>query len=446
MLLCGAIIVALPWLMNRSHWDRGWDKPAVTPLWKAKVSRDGIGKLVFSADGTTISSPDAKGIRRWEAGTGKESPTLPQPAGYRTLLSSDGKIAAMVRKGALMRTTKVAFWQPVFKETSLNGSVYRVQVPGGTRVVINQQLFGGRGVEIWDVAAKKLMRVIPIRDDKPKQLITLYGADIVLSPDGSHLFMRFGQEYQMWDVRAGQLLWEKRNKKDFYTNPAFVFSADNKTVYQALSSDEIAQKIFPELRLIDKKAEAVVQTFAFKESNLNPWGNWIFWHPLAFSPTGRYLVAVRRSSQRSYRGGKSDGTIYCWETRTQKMLWTFQQKNFNPQEIAFAANEHTLAAGGENRVNLGSFAIKGNLVLINLTNGQGVSMLSEENPRDRFQQSKMQKEQQLAFRLNTYQRSPNTIYLPGDSGSATSLAFSPDSTKLAAGYIDGEIKMWKVPQ
>jgi WD40 repeat protein len=82
---------------------------------------------------------------------------------------------------------------------------------------------------------------------------------------------------------------------------------------------------------------------------------------------------------------------------------------------------------------------------LNAVTGQFISTLSEESPSDLFQQSKLQKEVQLAKRLGTHKYSRTPSFLPGDSGTVYSLTFSPDGTKLAAGYASGEIKIWKVP-
>jgi hypothetical protein len=292
MLICGAILIALPWLTTRSNWDRDWDKPTVAPLWKVQAAKYGlgIGDLTFSASGAAVLSRSGEDFLLWDAAMGQKLSQPLKPSGIKASLSRDGSTALSVKPGVVIGTRKHEHWR------DKNGRVSPVQTPGTQKLIYNQKLFGNRGIEIWDVPTKKLLRVIPIPNDRPERSIEI--TDLVLSPDGGRLFLRLRQQYQLWDAHSGQIIWSRTNYKDFYDSPSYLFSTDNKTIYQVISSDERNNETFPELRLVDKRTESIAHTFPIEKGRSE---FWVFWRPVVFSSQSQYLIAVRRSTQSGYK-------------------------------------------------------------------------------------------------------------------------------------------------
>lgn len=452
MLLCGAILVALPWLLNRSNWDKSWDKPAVVPLWKVKAYRFEASNLAFSQDGARLLSLSEGPLLGWNAQVGqplKQKSNIPV-VGNR-VLSPKGGFLVVVR---LERLTA--------RRTAQKLLNYYNSVSNDTGKVLDNvvtEVATGDGFDLYDTVTGK-RRFFATSPKSGRTLSCLSSSrnsisnTIVFSADERRVcaiteYSIVGEietpavrsEARMWDVKTGQLLRQTSVKLGDFDESAYhglyAFSADAQHFYQTVSpsrKDDVGST--GSLILRDVFGTEKYEFGGRKSEQVRN----IWTHP-TFSPRGRYLACIYDNAHPGYRNDGEDGSIYIWDLKTRSLLWKTNIAGFKPNVLAFSPDEMQLAIGGDdfNRT-IGNYSIAGKLILLAVAQSNQLIEYSNESESDRFAQKKIRLQQKI-------RQSPSQIrFMPGDSGWVSSLAFSPDGTKLAAGYCSGKIKMWRVSQ
>lgn len=455
MLLCGAFLVALPWLLRLTAVDKtGWDKPAITPLWKVKAFRYQVYGFAYSQHGNSLLSLGDGRISKWDPKTGK-TVQPPKISIFRgnSLFSTTGRFVAVERSGRLA-SKRVA--RKLLDLSNSTSSIQRKIV-----VSVNEETFVGDGFDLYDILTGK-HRFFSTSPKNGRALLHLppyrnwVSNTFLFSPDErrvcavteySILAQSNGQgdtrsEARMWDLQTGQLLAQKASTLGSFDEAAnynlYAFSSDGTHFYKASSPSRKDNTGSSGSLLLRDVFSGRTDEFLGYESEQFKRNIWT--HP-TFSPRGRYLACVYDSSQSGYSYGGQDGSVYLWDLKTHRLKWKVNIAGFKPRALAFSSDEKQLAAGGYNYDNnVSGYATKGKLVLLSSTTGNSIIEYSNESHNDRDAQEKLKRESK------TQTPPRGTQFLPGDSGPATALTFSPDGTRLAAGYVSGEIKMWKVPQ
>jgi RNA polymerase sigma factor (sigma-70 family) len=348
--------------------------------------------LAFSPDGKTLAST-APGtetvIRRWDVATGKALPSLGHEGVLRTLaFSPDGKVVAT--GSWLGYDFNLRLWD------SATGKLLRVCE--GHQSYIQKVVFTADGqglfsasidgtLRLWDVQTGKETRKYTIHPDRPSMVMGM-----ALAGDGKSLtsIHHDGDERDtliVWDVATGKRLLQRQVDPGFRN--LVPFSADGSIV---------AEPFGHALRLCDTATGKKVLTLPLPK----PQAAKDLLEVVAFSLDGRTVAAVTapfREGQGSY--GSAKWACHLWESVTGKTIRRLVGSESNVDAIAFAPDGRTLATAG-----------KGIVQLWDVATGKEL----------------------LAYRGQ-------------DAGvSLGAIAFSPDGTKLAVGYLDSTALLWDLTQ
>jgi len=457
MLGCGVLALAVFVIGSRPV-----DK-AEKPIWKIKANLSTASHFSFTADGKTILSHGNIGLQKLESQTGKPLPAA-APLGnnrtnYFSAISANHKIAVISRNGKL-RIVNRQVWSKWKTKRSSNGEITVVPKEKPVKVAVKDSLTSQRMMDVWDFKTFKQLFSVPIPDD------VLDGAKwsvhkILLSSDGTRLFLSveypdypakvYRSKNQLWDTRRGAMLWQNRSTRNLdppdrsYT----FFDPQNRLCYA--SAPAVQSEIRPPfpiyssgLDIVDFQTKKVINQFesakTLPERNL-----YSFWQAVTFSPDGRLVAALFKTSD-GYAEDGWDSTIVCWDKKTRRVQWTFRKNKILPKVLQFALDSNSLAVGAGNFESMGNSNLKGALFLLDCNTGQQTQHWSEETWQDRLNQNWYHKPIYFRRYLRRYFPPKRAGFLAGDSGEVSTLSFSPDGKTLAAGYADGSIKLWKVPR
>lgn len=179
---------------------RGQPEIDTVKLWDAATGKEratlkGVGRAVFSPDGTILVTTKRNGIKLWDVATGRER--IAHWNQWLLAFSPDSKILATVSGG----TVKLRDVATGTERAALEGVGEALLDPDG-KVVGTQAVFSPDGkilatqsheeVKLWDVATGK-------------KRTTLKGAgEVVFSPDGNILVTEPRGGVKLWDVAMGK--------------------------------------------------------------------------------------------------------------------------------------------------------------------------------------------------------------------------------------------------
>ena len=452
MLACGAIIIALPWLLTRSNWDPNWDKPAVAPLWKVQAlnGKDNFQSLTFSPDGKLLFS-NSTSILRWDASTGKSVSPPKTPLIMRGGTLSPGRtlfaVNAIARQSQVVNTSQQTLvWKQPRQE---NGSTI-YESAGATRKNVRVPLRVGYGVDVYDVSSGRKVVTLPIPNDTvqlqnrntaARVFFALNGKSVVTSSTRYDSNNNRHWCFRRWALPSGRLLQEKTRiqSSNDVGEDVWIFSPDD-MFYNVRLNRDTQNSSAGSLILADE--------FSFRRIELpiekRPYsvGDWTH---CAFSSDGRFVTAFFQTSVSGTSSDAVDKTIYLWDLGKRQIVWHRREPQLGTQSVAFSPSNNFVAIGGfSSGDGVPGMKSKGQLLLLRVRDGAR-SMLSEESSQNQLQQSQMAWTESLQRNLRITSTKKSS-FLPGDSGPIYALAFSPDGHQLAAGYSSGEIKMWRVPQ
>jgi WD40 repeat protein len=376
-----------------------WDLEARRPL--AKLPHGArVSALVFSPDGkwlTTSTSPGDDPVRIWDTRTWKLASTLPELKFMRNLaFSPDGKMLAgngeqggtlwemssrrqvggFGGKHAILLDPAVAFsptdqlvayhyWrgdQPVIGlyDIRIGKELGALAGPEITSFAFspNGRLIASgawdRGVRLWDVAARELIRTLTNH--------TAFVSSVVFLPDGSMLATAGSdQRIRLWDTVNWQEVAALKGHRSAIS--ALACSGDGKR----LASGDVAGTI----RLwsaIPKAGEtaAVRRRWDFLQAHVGPapdeWGllyedgRLVFWNTLELREWGRVPALFAPSNTVAgaiSAGGKlvaqslSDRTVRVWETRSREETARFGPLGETVFALRFSRDSQYLLTLGE---------------------------------------------------------------------------------------------------
>jgi WD40 repeat protein/serine/threonine protein kinase len=257
-----------------------------------------VTSVVFSADGSRLTSESEGTVKFWDTTTGQQLRTIPSRAGRPTACSSEGTRVAETGPGS------VKIW-----DVSTAGKLVTVPLPAQTQITLltfspdGRRLIAGttpgNEVLVWDAATGK-------------ELLTLKGHaervhSVVFSPDGQRLVsLSRDQTTRVWDMPAGRELLVVPQ------GTSVTFSPDSKRL-ASVSKDRTAR---------------VWDVPTGRELLVVPQ----IWS-VTFSPNGERLASV-----------SNDKTARIWDVLAGRELLAVQQVNsvvFSPdnQRLAFVSED-----------------------------------------------------------------------------------------------------------
>jgi WD40 repeat protein len=267
---------------------------AVARLGSARFRYDGItnGPVAFSPDRKLLAAGHTRGVSVFDVATGRRTHTFPIPdrqspkavrflnEGKRLAVGSRGQEVAELTIYTLADGKAVANYK--FTGTNM---VQVVDVTAdGTRAIVNDMY--GRGVFLWDLAAKKELWLFEVSE---------FANVGRLTADGAGFGVSYRRKIELRDARIGQV-------KTVYPDPGPTFGnlygatvADDG---RAIASDANRAGSQNSIAVLDPKAAVTVRTFA---PTPGLWG-----HPV-MSPDGRYLIGLGQTASWVWDLSAKDG-------------------------------------------------------------------------------------------------------------------------------------------
>ncbi|MBV9469028.1 MAG: hypothetical protein JOZ57_07255 [Abitibacteriaceae bacterium] len=401
--------------------------PGPPPLVKFKAHRFSVRDLAFSADGKTLVSMGDAMVQRWNAQTGKALPVAAIPpvtrrlTGVTQVLSPDAKLVACRQRSLVAATT-----------------------PQASPLVAHS-------IVVYSIATGRVVTVIPLLIRKANTVWGVYST--AFSQDGKRLAVVYRVPdttnlrpgvltvcIRVWDVTSGRLLWQDVGPHQWVPSSRVALHGARDHALQITSTQGGVRNDLWQIGLQDMPGRHPLPLHTAAIKTIAP--NWRF---LTVSPDEHRAAAALRESGLSFNLNDEDGTVCLFSAKSGQLFWK-QQRGLAPVTLKFSPDSRILAVGYEDYNGVDDafpFYLKGKLLLWDTRSGRLLADLGEQTPGQHWQE----RQRRLRARLGLAPVPPFApmTLLPGDSGAVTSLAFSPDSKRVAAGYEDGEIKIWRVP-
>jgi WD40 repeat protein/beta-lactamase regulating signal transducer with metallopeptidase domain len=321
---------------------------------------------------------------------------------YSVTFSPDGRLLA----GTGSKLTdagevhQVHFWDPEtgVRERTLTvpgTSIYRLNAiafsPDGTTLATAGGQYRKPGVvRLWDARTRVLKGTLTGHKD--------WVSTIAFSPDGNHLASESPDgTVNLWDTHTRML--EQTLPMESGPIRSVSFSPDGKTlagVSSTSTSVEEGEKAVSEVRLWDVPSGALRQLIKEPQVTVNS---------VAFSPDGTQLATACSRVE----NGKRSGYVKLWDPQTGELRQTLTEQQGTILRVAFSPDGRLLAATGVT-ADKNETVFDGEVTLRDAQSGA------------------------LIWHVTGKQT----------GSGALSLAFSPDSQKLAVGCYDGAVRLWQV--
>ncbi|MBA4192249.1 MAG: hypothetical protein C0467_30130 [Planctomycetaceae bacterium] len=379
-----------------------WDAATGKALQRFAGHADPVESALISADGKRIVTDDGKGVRLWDAGSGKEIfPSLQanrygkglvrfSPDGKLFATTDDvyevrlwdaatGKLSATYPKTGRMHQIRVLRFSPNGKQLLIGGNdpveerspaLRLMAVPSGKEVLrfktptpIGSAAFSPDGKRVlagndkitreWDAATGNELRTYE------------GGRTIAYSGDGKHVLTTHGAGSRLWDAATGNLVRE--SKAPAKSRFSAVLAPDGKT---------ILERTDVEFRVTEAESGKLVSSF--------PVSKGMSYRSESVSPDGK-LIAVTQGH-----------APLLFDASTGKVLRKLDGTGVAPNAVAFSSDGKLVLTGGED----------GTAALWDLARGARV------------------------------------LVLRGHTARITAVAISPDRERLLTGSFDDTCRVW----
>ncbi len=299
---------------------------------------------------------------------------------------------------------------------------------------------------IWDAATGKAIRRLKVRTCPALNPNFVKLVNVAVSPDGTKLVTGYEDGIvRIWDVNTDKELHKLKVYPSYvYNNLTLVtiaFSPDGTKL--ATGCDDGIARIWDvatgkELRKLKGPIDFSIYT-------------------IAFSPDGTKLAT-----------GCDDGIAYIWNVDTGKELRKLKGSTKDVYSVAFSPDGTKLATGSKNgivriwNVDTGKELrkLKGYLRVIRsvafspdgtkLVTGsmypisKQKALVTESGDRIPIAQSRVTEYEDGIVRIWNVDTGKELRKLKGSTKDVSSVAFSPDGTKVIAGFYNGNIRIWDV--
>lgn len=388
-----------------------WEKP---PQSAYSV---GTRQTVFTDGGKTLLSENDK-IRTWDVATGALKSEFSSKGNMSKVYSVDGKQYAY-------HTTRYRSRDEASSQIKLHNSenhqlVQTFNIPLATKerhVVVNRVVFPPTG--------------------------NLFNVNYTVSPKSPQNYRRlFTEVYTVWDRRTQKQIWSRSRTvsesaiRGYFQDP--FFSPDGRQLWLLETDHTGSRNEILKVNLTDLLHDKKVATFNLSEKEYGVLGR--KWQYPFISPQGSHLAAINYGG-----GGRPDGTLFIFDIKTQQVISWEHIKGFDTKQLTFSPDGKFLVWGGidYNRFLVSNRRLVGFVRLLDPQTGRIITEVTERTaldfPRQMFMMGTETVKRLMKIKSNEIQQN-----IPGETPLIGSLAFSPDSKKLAVGYADGSIKLWEI--
>lgn len=389
-----------------------------------------VHSLAFSPDGRTVAAGSLCSIHFWEVQTGKvlHQIDLAGSAAGCLAFSPDGKTLANAGTGCAVRLWDIATGKELHNREGHRGPIHSVGFSPEGRLLATTG--DDSAVRFWDTKTGKQVGIF-----QTKQRMSLYGA--LFSPDGDSLFtFVISQLVLEWDVATGK---EKRRLEFFPGEPQ-----RRNQVYDLALSPSGTTLTAVSLSRPKKELEQILTVWDLQtgKQRVESLGLVEGWAP-ALAPDGTLIACLQGPSVRIH------------DIAAGKDLFTLVGPGKSVVNVAFTLDNRALA---------GVFLVSDpavqareirTVVVWELATGKELHRAELGNPvlgygsplafsRDVRFLAAGGDDPAAPIRLWDLTTGKEALRLEGQRGNVTSLAFSPDGTKLASGMRNGVALVWDI--
>jgi WD40 repeat protein len=266
-------------------------------------------------------------------------------------------------------------------------------------------------IKVWNLRTGTLMRTLRGHSDS---IVSL-----AISPNGQTLATASGlndQSVKLWDLRTGRLIRTIKQPDWFVKSVAF--SPDSKTLALGIWNTAASK---PEVEVLNIKTGKSIYSFqGSSQSNLT----------VAFSPDGKTLAS-----------GNEDSTIQLWDLGTGKLIRTLNH-GAAVRAIDFSKDGKTLFSESYTQTVKSWNLQTGELISTPIADS-GIVFVNAVafHPNDQIVASALGGENAPLNLLDL--KTGNAIGQLTESGTVSSLAFSPNGKTLVSGNFNGTISIWQ---
>src|SRR5262249_51005799 len=287
---------------------------------------------------------------------------------------------------------ELARWQP--HGTEIHSLAFS---PDGTKLATGGADFV---VKIWDVASKKELHSLAVREDKDKTAYFPTVHCLTFSPDGHSLFGG-SNESNMWNAATGAVLWKKRTHTwGTFSAP---FSPDGETLATAGSAGDGNHVL-----VFNPATGSQVRILK------GPQDGWKGAEDVAFDPKGRFLASAG-----------PDNRIRLWDVKT----WTELQP---PQPAPASKLPLEKGAGGADVASVKVRDFTGHKAQVHSVAFSGDGKRAITGSPDKTA---------CVWDVETGERLAQFL---GHTDDVTAVALSPDGKLALTGGADRSIHLWEV--
>ena len=390
-----------------------------TVIWKKPPQSAyfiGTRQTVFMNDGKTLLSESDK-IRIWDVATRALKSEFSSKGNLTKVYSVDGKQYAY--HTSRYRSGDEASSQVKLHDSQNHQLVQTFNIPNATKrrhVVVNRAVFPPTG--------------------------NLFNVNYTVSPKSPQNYRRlFTEVYTVWDRQTQKQIWSRSRTVDESTIRGYFqdpfFSPDGRQLWLLETDHTNSRNEILKVNLTDLLHDKKVATFDLSEKEYGTLGQ--KWQYACLSPQGSHLAAI------NWGGGDPNGTLFIFDIKTQQVISWERIKSFDTKQLIFSPDGKFLAWGGTDysRFPISNRRAVGFVRLLAPRTGRTITEVTERNSLD-FAKQIFVMGIETVKRLMKVKSNESQQIIPGETPMIGSLAFSPDSKKLAVGYADGSIKLWKI--
>ena len=407
---------------------RKWDVLTSSLVWERVTFEEQTNSgwmtyAKFSPDRKSVVFGDDRGsIEIWDVETGKrDDQPLEGHIGYITCLSfsSDGKYLASGSDD-----TTVMIWNVVKSEARtgpLRGHTEEVTAvdfsKDGNAIISGSE---DKSIDVWDVNSGKMLRKIICEGEV---------RTVTYSPDGLFILARGSGWMSMWnvvDAMAAPKVFDVHEDED-EDEDEFIWEASFSPDGSRFVTRCVKPNISDTIKIWDASwsVEETKATFEEQQGEITS---------ISVSPSGKFIASG------SFDGRIFDGdSIYLRNVLTGGLVKKLKLSS-GVDSLSFSPfNEQLIAFGSDNwRVQLWDVT---NDVTVTIGNHKGYVSHIAFSPSNKKHVASGSHDATICI-WNIERRELAVSPLTGHDGEVTSIAYSPDGTRLVSGSFDETIRIW----